>query len=318
MRLLLLLLLAVPLVALAALATVVVTSRPSGTAAGDGEAAEVTTSPAAHARARRHAALVGGASWATLAVVAVALPPAVPFGRDQGIVLACAPAVAGVVALLVAAVGERTWPRPDSPVRRASLTRRTAKDVAPRALATLVGAWAAGLLAVLAAAALTAGDDGRTLTVRHDASSTSGAGPYPGAPYGVPLTAVVAVLLVATALTLHLVARRPAVAGVSTADDVALRRASARRVLAAVQLVVGGTLAGVLLVVGSALWHVASGGYDAGEGWVSTTDGTVRALGVASVVAAALVAVTASAATGVALARASRETSPRRTVAVPA
>ncbi|ADG74215.1 conserved hypothetical protein [Cellulomonas flavigena DSM 20109] len=316
MRSLLLLLLAVPLVALAALVTVVVTSRAGRTPTDAGPSPEITTSPVAYARARRHAALVGAASWAALVVVAAALPPAVPFGRDQGIALACAPAVAGVVALLVSAVGERTWPRPGAPVRRASLARRTAQDVAPRALTTLVGVWVAVLLSVLAAAALTAGDDGRTLTVRHDAFATSSAGPYPGAPYGAPVAAVVAVLLVATALALHLVARRPAVPDVSTADDGALRRASARRVLAAVQLVLGATLSGVLLVVGNALWNVSSGGYDAGDGWVSTTDGTLRAFGLAVAVAAVGVIVTSLVATGVALARASRESTPA--VATPA
>jgi len=315
-RLLLLPLLLLPLVALGAIAIAVVTARAPGT---PGTRPDVETSPAAYARARRHAAVVAGVSWAALLVVAVTLPQTIPFGPDQGIVLGCAPAVAGVVALLVAAVGERTWPRPADPVRRASLARRTIRDVTPHPPTMLTTGWSAALLLVLLATGLTAApDDGRSLVVRHGADATSGAGPYPGPPYGVPIAASVVLLLVATLLTLHLVATRPAVPQVSTADDVRLRRAGARRVLAAAQLVVGSTLAGVLLVTGTALRNASTSGYDAGEGWVASTDPVVHALGVAGLVAAPVVLVATLVVTGVALTRASQETAPDRMAAVPA
>ncbi|MCM0638630.1 hypothetical protein [Cellulomonas wangsupingiae] len=311
MRLLLLPLVLLPIAALAAIVTTVATARtPTGTGP------DVETSPDAYARARRHAALVAGLSWAALVLVALTLPQTIPFGPDQGIVLACAPAVAGVVALLVAAVGERTWPRPAASVRRASLTRRTVRDVAPRGAAALALAWSAALLLVLLGTGLTADpDDGRSVTVQHE-SSTSGAGPYPGAPYGVPIAVAVVVLLVAAAVTLHLIASRPAVAQVSTADDARLRRAGARRVLAAVQLVVGGTLAGVLLVTGNSLRAAATSGYDVGGGWVETTDRVLHTLGVCGLAAAPAVLAATFVVTGSALARAARETAPGATALV--
>lgn len=312
MRLLLLPLVLLPVAALAAIVTTVATARtPTGTGP------DVETSPDAYARARRHAALVAGLSWAALVLVALTLPQTIPSGPDQGIVLACAPAVAGVVALVVAAVGERTWPRPAAPVRRASLTRRAVRDVAPRGATALVLAWSAALLLVLLGTGLTADPaDGRSVTVQHGEDVTSGAGPYPGAPYGVPVAVAVVVLLVATAVTLHLVASRPAVAQVSTADDARLRRAGARRVLAAVQLAVGGTLAGVLLVTGNALRAAATSGYDVGDGWVGTTDRALHTLGVCGLVAAPAVLVATFVVTGSALVRAARETAPDATALV--
>ncbi|GIG38290.1 hypothetical protein [Cellulomonas phragmiteti] len=305
MRLLVLLLLLLPLAVLALLGTVVVTAVTSRRPA-TGE--DVETSPEAYAGARRHAALVAAASWTALLVVAVALPASLPFGPDQGIALGCAPAVAGVVALLVAAVGERTWPGPAAPVRRASLARRTARDVAPRPLTALVLGWSAALLLVLLATGVSAHPDGRTVTVQPDDLSLSQAGPYPGAAYGVPIAAAVVVLLLATLLTLHLVASRPAVAQVSTADDTRLRLAAGRRVLAAVQLVVGGTLAGVLLAAGNALRNAATSRWAVDDVWTTSTEPVAHTLGTAALAAAPLVLVATLVVTGVALARAARGT----------
>jgi|GEM_PF-720200 len=301
------LVLLVPLAVLVVLvATVVTALLPRGA----GATADVETSPGAYARARRHAAVVAGLSWAALLLACLLLPEAVPFGISQGVVLACMPATAGVVALLVAAVGERTWPRPAAPVRRASLVRRTVRDVAPRPLAAVLLGWSAALPVLLVATGLSADAAGRTVTFAPDAVSTSSAGPYPGAPYGVPVVLATAVLLVATGATLHLVARRPAVPDVSTADDARLRRASARRVLACAQLVVGGTLAGVLLVTGAALQRASSTTWAVDDVWTTSTDPVAQAFGVAGLVAAAAVLLTTCVVTGVALARASRESAP--------
>ncbi|UZN04682.1 hypothetical protein [Cellulomonas sp. S1-8] len=301
------LVLLLPLAVLAVLVATVVTALvPRGAT----PSADVETSPGAYLRARRHAALVAGLSWVALVLACLLLPEAVPFGADQGIVLACMPAIAGVVALLVAAVGERTWPRPAAPVRRASLARRTVRDVAPRTLAGLVLGWAAALLLVLVATALTADPGGRTVTFTPDAVSSSSAGPYPGTPYGVPLALATVVLLVATGTTLHLVAARPTVADVSTADDARLRRASARRVLAGVQLVVGGTLGGVLLVTGTALARASTTTWAVDDVWTTSTEPVAHALGVAAQLGAAGVLLVTCVVTGVALARASRETAP--------
>ncbi|WP_047234153.1 hypothetical protein, partial [Cellulosimicrobium funkei] len=139
--------------------------------------------------------------------------------------------------------------------RAATLRPRTVDDVAPRGLRRL--AWSLGVLVVLLAVvgALTAGDDGRSVT-RVAGDSTSTASPYPGAFYGVWL-ALAAVLVVAGAEgVLRLVARRPAVAQVDEAWDVALRRASAHRVLRGAQLALGLTAAGMLGVGANAAARV--------------------------------------------------------------
>lgn len=286
----------------------------------------VTTSPAALTRARRHAAVVAAAAWSVLVAGLVALPltapgaeslplvsglvvaagPTVPAGTSFGITLGLVPALAGLAFLLVAAVGERTWPMPQGAVRRASLVRRTGVATAPRvplvALVTAAGA----LLLVLLTTALTAAPDGRSVTFRLSDVASSGAGPYPGPPYAVPLAAGAVLVVIGTLGVLHLVARRPAVTDVAPADDATLRTASAGRVVAGALLVVGGTLTGVLLVTGSALRHAAVTTY--GVGGVTTTvrDTLAISLGTTSLVAALLVGIATLVLTSSSLGRASR------------
>lgn len=119
-------------------------------------------------------------------------------------------------------------------------------------------AWTAALALLLTLTAATADPGGRSITVDHDATTSSMGDPYPGAPFGLVVGAAVLVLLAATGAALHLVAARPAVAEVSTADDARLRRTSAARVLACTQLVVGGVLGSTLLSTGSALRRAGS------------------------------------------------------------
>jgi hypothetical protein len=271
---------------------------------------DVVTSPAAHARARRHAGVVAAIAWGALAVVAAALPAAAPAGAAGGVLLGSVPAAAGTAFLLAAAVGERTWPRPTGARRRASLVPRTARDVAPRALRVALATWTATLLLVLLGTGLTATADGRSVSRTLDAQLTAEAGPYPGPPYAVPLALGALLVAAGAAGVLHLVARRPAVEGVSTADDDALRVASGGRVLAGVQLVVGATLAGVLLFAGQALRNVAHGAYAVDDVWTTVTDPLTAGLGWAALVAAPLVALTTVALTAVGLARAARATAP--------
>ncbi|QJW37613.1 hypothetical protein [Cellulosimicrobium protaetiae] len=198
--------------------------------------------------ARRHATTVSvaAATAAVLAgaVVAQAVTTAVG-GLAEGVLVGLSPAVVGLTFLGAHAVGERTWPRQRTAVRAATLRPRTVDDVAPRGLRRLT--WSLGALVVLLAGvgALTAGDDGRSVT-RVLGDTTSTASPYPGEFYGVWL-ALAAVLLVAGAEgVLRLVARRPAVAQVDETWDVALRRASAHRVLRGAQLALGLTAAGTV------------------------------------------------------------------------
>ncbi len=259
------LLIAVLLVGLAA--ALVAGMRPgAGVHTGTG-AVPVQEAPVAFARARRHAAGVAAAAWGCLVAVVLLVPGlAVDAGSRQGLALAAVPALAGLTFLLVSAAGERTWPRPDGQVRRASLHRRSAADVAPAPLRRTAWAWCAALAVAVVALGLTAAPDGRTVAVdlpldavaraagveRHGGA----AGPYPGWAYGVPLLLATLAVITAGEGVLRLVAARPLVAATSERDDARLRRVSARRVLAGTQLVAAGTLGGVLLVAGAAVANV--------------------------------------------------------------
>lgn len=295
----------------------------------------VSTSPAALTRARRHASVVAAVAWTVLVaglvalpltsaggrsfgvvsgvVVAVGLP--VPAGQLSGVALGLVPALAGLAFLLVAAVGERTWPAPQGAVRRASLVRRTGVATAPRAPLTTLVVGAAVLVLVLISTALTAAPDGRTVAFTLSDSVSSAAGPYPGPPYAVPLMAGTLLVLLGTLGVLHLVARRPAVTDVAASADAALRTASAGRVVAGALLVVGATLTGVLLVTGKALGSAATATY--GVDGVSTTvrDTLAIALGTACMGASVLVGIGTIALTAVALGRASRATRTSATTA---
>jgi len=241
--------------------------------------------------ARRHEnvtsalGLAGGAAVALVAVAAAGngarLVPGPP-----GLVAALGPAGGALVHLVVHAVGERTWPRPVGAVRSAALRRRTVRDLTGRPLTVLLvtsAVYAAALVLFI----LTATGTGRAvphLITSEDAAAgiVGGAsGPYPGAPYALPLLVGLTLVLAGTAWVLHLVARRPAVAGTLPDDDLALRRTSARRVLGGVQLFVGGQAAAVLLVAGGALgnagWSLAA--------WVTTPLGVL--IGALSLIVAA-------------------------------
>jgi hypothetical protein len=98
-----------------------------------------------------------------------------------------------------------------------------------------------------------------------------------------------AALLVATALGLWLVARRPALAPGHDAADQALRQASQIRVLRGAVFGMGATGAGLLWVMGQAALGVTGGP----DGYPGTT---LRLLGMAALVVAACCAVVAAAA----------------------
>ena len=299
------LLLALAVAALVACLVAVVAARATTSAVG-----EVAVSPAAHDRARRHAATVAAVAWAVLPAAALLLPGAVPDGPGAGVALGCVPAVAGLAFLLVAAVGERTWPAPRGTVRGAALSRRTARDVAPRWTVVALLTWSGLLLGTLLATGVTAGPDGRTVALQPDPLVSTAAGPYPGAPYAVPLAAATVLLALATRGVLHLVAARPAVAGVSTDDDALLRRVSGARVVAGVQLVVGGTLAAVLLATGRALRSAAHATYGVDGVQTEVVQPVADALGAAALVVAPTVALTTLLLALTALVRSSRAAQP--------
>ena len=211
--------------------------------------------------ARQHAGLT-----TALAVLAGAL--ALPVGMlgtrstsglAVGLATGLLPALAGLAFLGVHAIGEATWPRPAGQVRRASLERRTIRDLAPRLGLTAVATWTTGLVVALLGFGLAADATGRTVSVTFE-NGGSTASPFPGWFYGLPLLGATALVLAATWGTLHLVATRPAVADAAPRWDVALRRLSAHRVLRGAQTVLGLTLVGVLGVAGRALHSAGSGG----------------------------------------------------------
>ncbi|PVU82435.1 hypothetical protein DDP54_04800 [Cellulomonas sp. WB94] len=224
-------------------------------------ARERTASPgSALVAARRHAGGIDALAWVGLVaalVVIQAFTPSLTSGLGTGVLFGLTPALAGATFLAVQSVGELTWPRPSGSVRRAPLTPRTVRDIAPVGLRRLTWGWAGGLALALVACGLSSGN-GRDIARVWDASSSGAAGPFPGWFYGGPLVVATAVLVVVPEVVLRLVARRPAVVDTAPADDLALRALSSLRVLRGAQLVLAWTLAGVLLVAGSALRNVGT------------------------------------------------------------
>lgn len=220
----------------------------------------------AAAAARRHGTVVNVTGWVVavvLAPLALTVVSGLAFPDDAraftAALVGAYPAIVGLAYLGVHAVGERTWPRPAGPVRRAALVHRRVADVAPAwARRTLHGLVAAAL-AVLVTGGLTAAPDGRSIAVERyvgDMYAAHTASPYPGWDFAVPLLVAVALVAVAAEGVLRLVARRPAIVDADPAYDAASRRLSAQRALRGAILVIGCTLGAVLFVAGVALQGV--------------------------------------------------------------
>jgi small-conductance mechanosensitive channel len=266
---------------------VVVALRPVRTPA------RVTASEAWLA-AERHARRVTLGAWAMLLLVPWLLAEGLDLPAPMGTDLAVGPAVGGIAFLVVHLGGELTWPRPDGPVRRAPLARRGVRDVAPRALSRLTATWAALLTVLLVVCGATAGADGRSLTVWHGDRMSSTSGPFPGWYYGRLVLPAAAVVVALCLVVLALVARRAAVADTTPDDDLALRRTSARRVLAGVQLVLAWTLSGCLFFAASSV-HSADPWWGTGTATASSVvsvSGLLLAVAIA--VASVVVAVQAT------------------------
>jgi hypothetical protein len=209
--------------------------------------------------ARRHESLV---AWVAVvagvatAIVLLAVPLAFPQSAP-GALGAVTPLAATTVYALVRALGEATWPRPRGEVRVAQLARRTPWSIA-RARSWGVAISAAALVSILVIAGLTADATGRGITLTQSPLSWVTITPYPGFAYGVPLLVALAATIAATWFALATITRRRPLPGVPAAHDDAVRRTSAARLLAGVQLGVGVTLGAVMAVVGSAVANVAS------------------------------------------------------------
>jgi len=202
--------------------------------------------------------LAAGAATGWVALMSRFTGDAVP-GR-LGVAVISVPLAFGMASTGTVLLGELTWPRPAGDVRRARLVRRGLLDASPRWLLRLaVGTLVSGL-AVVVAGALTAGPDGRTVTVPAGADSVQGAAsPYAGAEYGVPTATGLIGLAVLAVGALWAVAHRPALGTADEQVERLLRQASAHRVLrgatAAALVAVGGLLA----VSGQSLRNAATG-----------------------------------------------------------
>ncbi len=268
-----------------------------------------TVAPSTSAtRALRHGTLTAATAAAALLLAVVGTAAWLLLGRGgvDDRVVACTPLAAAAVFLAVHALGERTHPRPGGELRTASLTSRTVADVAPRHLRRAVLVWAGVLAALLALGCLTA--SGPRHVERTLRGWTTTGAPYPGTWFAVPLALTAAAVLGLTYLTLRVVATRPAVADVDGTWDLALRRASAARVLRGVQLAFAFTVAGVLLMTFRAVHDLASTG---------PLDGVDRAGSLLSIAATGLL-LTAHAAWVTGAVVAARRGAPRPTEAGPA
>lgn len=172
--------------------------------------------------------------------------------------LVVAPVAALVLYLGVLAVGELTLPRPTGPVREAHVLRRSPGDIAPIADRDLVRAWAATTFGTAVVLTLVASGP-RTVSRVVGRYESVSAAPFPGWWTGLPVVATIAVTLLAVAAVIRLIASRSALAGVDPAWDLWLRRRVARRALRSAQLVLGLTVAGLLLIASVGLRGLASG-----------------------------------------------------------
>ncbi|WP_418275999.1 hypothetical protein ACNHYB_14215 [Isoptericola jiangsuensis] len=238
------------------------------------------------------AALVTAVGVLSLPVTwtAASLPaPAAP-----GVLLAAGPFAVAVVACLVRLAGELTWPRPTGQVRTAPLHRRTVRDLAGWRL-TLLLITALVLVAVLVATSLTA-TDGTAVTVPErpvpgGGTVSGGAGPYPGLPYALPMLVGLVASLVCAAATLRVVVRRAPLDGLGHMEDDLLRRTSAARLLAVLQVCAGAATAIVLAAAGSAARRAGTAHVAVDGLWQELRDPFAVGVGTAALVLGLVVAV---------------------------
>jgi hypothetical protein len=208
-----------------------------------------------------------------------------------GVTALLMPITFGIVHTVVLAAGELTWPRPQGEVRRARLVHRGLLDAAPRWLVRLAGLALAMATATLVTGALLADGDGRSVSYGYEVGQVSGlssASPFPGAFYGLPTGIGLLVLALVTAVTLRIVASRPAVATADEGIESALRRASVHRVLRVAVGVPVFVTGGLLFVGGRALHSVATSSVEAGL--LDAAGATVSLLGGAAMLAGVVVA----------------------------
>lgn len=206
------------------------------------------------ASARRHG-LVTSVLAATAFVATIALLIAFASRPSDGYVRlwqGALPLTGAVVALLVLALGELTWPRPRGLQRQVNLNPRTLDDLVPQIWTRILVGLVVLTLAVIGFGWWAAHPNGHSLTLVHESGRhMASASPFPGADYGLPQLVALGVALVTLYGVLRLVVLRPAVVRSDVATDNRLRAASAVRAIRVVVSALALTAAGNLFFGGS-------------------------------------------------------------------
>lgn len=185
----------------------------------------------------------------------------------------------GLLVLLAACAGEMLTAPPETSLRSAGIARRRIVDLVPRRLTWAVCLTTVALAISGVAGALTGTEGrfgsnvGRSYTVACQTLSAT-TSPYPGAFFALPILALAAVGVVATALALRVVANRRAL-GNNAEEDLAARRRSARAVISATGLAGAIPLIGISITGGLALLG-SDAGYLVTDGEVIRCDSALR------------------------------------------
>lgn len=236
------------------------------------------------AAARRHAVTTSGLSLAlllatpVLLLVAVTAATAVDVGVGPSFrLLACAPLLGALLALLVLLVGELTWPRPTGSSRTALLQDRSVRSLLGRGW-PLWGSVTVALTVLLLVVAGLVGDDGGATVSQVRPDGTSTAGPFPGWSYGAPQLGMLTACVALAVATVRATAHRSAVVGADTGSDQQLRRASVARVFRALVAATLVTVGPDLVVGGGAVANAYSAGPWHLVGTVATLTGLLAVL----------------------------------------
>lgn len=236
--------------------------------------ATVAVSLTRHRADTRHEWRLVQATWVGAVLVGGAVAWLVDRQLDLGRGTMLVPAVLGLFVVVGVGLGEAVV-RPLRPTgaRTASLAPRKVADYLPRALTAGVAGITTLHVATLALTTATASADdmgraGRQVAARCGDMS-SGAGPYPGSFYSIPLVLLLVIIGLAAAAALTTVVRRPrGFAPDDVADDV-LRRRSTTRVLAAAGAAVSASHVGVAFFAAGALLRMdCQGAWMDPAGWV--------------------------------------------------
>ena len=197
-------------------------------------------------------------TWFAALVVGVVAAGLVASSLDLGRGTMLVPAVLGL--FVVAGVGlSETVVRPQRPAgpRTASLAPRRVAHYVSRPLATAVAGMTALYLATLALTTATASADDMGRAGRQIAFQCgnfgSGAGPYPGSFYTVPLILCLLMIGLVAAAALRAVVRRPRGFAPDDVEDDVLRHRSTTRVLAAAGAAVAASHMGIAFFAGTAM-----------------------------------------------------------------